>query len=164
MVIEATAERPWIVGDTGGTRRIPHAADFAGRVVGITDGDTLTVLTAEREEVRVRLAEIDAPESSQPFGTRAKQALSSLAFGRQARVIVVDTDRYGRTVARVYVGGIDVNAEIVRQGTAWVYGRYSRDPVLLGLESGARRTRQGLWILPESERVPPWEWRQQHRR
>jgi len=92
------------------------AADYTGRVVGVSDGDTLTLLTADKQQVKVRLGEIDTPESRQPYGERAKQALSALAFGKEARVVVQDTDKYGRTVGRVYVGTVDVNAEMVRQG------------------------------------------------
>lgn len=129
------------------------------RVVGISDGDTLTCLTAEKRQVKVRLAEIDTPESRQPYGTRAKQALSDLAFQRNIRLDVQETDRYGRTVARVYAGQVDVNAEMVRQGAAWVYRQYNRDKSLLVLEAEARKAKRGLWALPESERVAPWEWR-----
>lgn len=135
------------------------AAEIAGRVVGIADGDTLTVLNEARQQVKVRLAEIDTPEARQPYGTRARQALSDLAFGKMVRVAVQDTDRYGRTVGRVYAGSVDVNAEMVRQGAAWVYRQYSRDPSLLRLEEEARAARRGLWALPEAERTPPWEWR-----
>jgi hypothetical protein len=73
--------------------------------------------------------------------------------------VVQDTDRYGRTVGRIYEGTTDVNAEMVRQGAAWVYRQYSRDPSLLRLEAEARAARRGLWALPEAERAPPWEWR-----
>jgi endonuclease YncB( thermonuclease family) len=85
--------------------------------------------------------------------------LSALAFGRSALVVVEDTDRYGRSVGRVRVGGRDVNAEMVRRGAAWVYVRYNRDPALVPLEAEARAARRGLWALPEAERPPPWEWR-----
>jgi endonuclease YncB( thermonuclease family) len=95
------------------------AAELVGKVVGITDGDTLTLLVGRRE-VKIRLAEIDTPERRQPYGSRAKEALSKLAFGKRARVVVVDQDRYGWTVGRVYVGDVDVNAELVRRGAAWV--------------------------------------------
>ena len=135
------------------------AESITGHVVGVADGDTLTVLTAEKRQVRVRLAGIDAPERRQPYGTRARQALSALALGRAARVEVEDIDRYGRAVGRVRVGGRDVNAEMVRRGAAWVYTRYNRDPSLVPLEAEARAVRRGLWALPEAERVPPWEWR-----
>jgi endonuclease YncB( thermonuclease family) len=96
----------------------PVPAELRGRVVGITGGDTLTLLTPERREVKIRLAEIDTPESRQPYGTRARQALSDLAFRREVRVDVQDTDRYGRTVRRIYAGRVDVNAETVRRGAA----------------------------------------------
>jgi endonuclease YncB( thermonuclease family) len=135
------------------------AAEITGRVVGITDGDTLTVLNEARQQVRVRLAEIDTPEARQPYGSRARQALSDLAFGKTVRVVVQDTDRYGRTVGRIHAGATDVNAEMVRQGAAWVYRQYSRDPFLLRLEAEARAARRGLWALPEAERAAPWEWR-----
>ena len=139
--------------------QVAMAAEITGRVVGIADGDTLTVLDEARRQIRVRLAEIDTPESGQPYGSRAKQALSDLAFGKSVRVVMQDTDRYGRTVGRVYAGSIDVNAEMVRQGAAWVYRKYNRDPSLLRLEQEAREGRRGLWALPEAERTPPWEWR-----
>ncbi len=129
------------------------------RVVGVSDGDTLTCLTSASRQVKVRLAEIDAPESRQPYGSRAKQALSALAFGKQVVLEVQDTDRYGRTVARVVADGQDVNAELVRQGAAWVYRQYSRDRSLIALEEQARAAARGLWALPGSERMPPWEWR-----
>jgi endonuclease YncB( thermonuclease family) len=139
------------------------AEELRGRVVGITDGDTLTLLTPERREVKIRLAEIDTPESRQPYGTRARKALSDLAFRRDVRGKVQDTDRYGRTVGRIYAGRVDVNAEMVRREAAWVYRRYSHDPALLVLEDEARQAQRGVWVLPEAQRTPPWEWRQQRR-
>ncbi len=137
------------------------AADLRGQVVGVHDGDTLTLLTVEREQVRIRLAEIDAPEMRQPWGTRARQALAAMAHQQPAIVVVVDTDRYGRTVGTVWVDGRNVNAEMVRAGHAWVYRQYLRDRSLLAVEDEARRARRGLWRLPEAERVPPWVWRRQ---
>jgi hypothetical protein len=119
----------------------------------------LTLLTAEKQQVKVRLGEIDTPERKQPYGTRAQQALSDLAFNQQARVVVQDTDRFGRTVGRVYVGNLDVNAELVKQGAAWVYRQYAKDPSLYRLEEQAKAAKRGLWGLPETERCPPWDWR-----
>ena len=138
------------------------AAEYIGRVVAISDGDTLTLLVpdgASFKQVKVRLGEIDTPESRQPYGQRAKQALSDLAYNQQARVVVQDTDRYGRTVGRVYVGGVDVNAELVKQGAAWVYRQFARDQSLFRLEEQAKAAKRGLWGLPETERCPPWDWR-----
>ncbi len=136
------------------------AADMTGRVVGVHDGDTLTLLVAGDREIQIRLAEIDTPESRQPYGTKAKQALSTLAFGKRVRVVAVGTDRYGRTLGRVYVGATDANAALVRQGAAWVYRKYSHDPQLLDLERQAQAAKRGIWALPEAQRVPPWQWRQ----
>lgn len=135
------------------------AQEIAGRVVAIADGDTLTVLTNTRQQVRIRLAEIDTPEAAQPYGSRARQELSELAFGREVHITVQDTDRYGRTVGRVRADGQDVNAEMLRRGAAWVYRQHSRDASLLAVEAEARTARRGLWALPEAQRVPPWEWR-----
>jgi endonuclease YncB( thermonuclease family) len=133
-----------------------------GRVVGITDGDTLTLLVGRRQ-VRVRLAQIDAPESDQPYGKKAKAALSALAFGKQARVEVVDIDRYGRTVGEIFVDGIDINREMVRAGHAWAYTKYSHTTEIIELEASARAAKQGLWTLPENQREPPWLWRHARR-
>lgn len=133
--------------------------EYNGRVVGVSDGDTLTLLVDGRRQVKVRLAEIDAPEGGQPYGNRAKQELSALTFNKEARVRVQDTDRYGRTVGRVFVGGVDVSAEMIRRGAAWVFRKYVKDASLFNLEEEAKRQKRGLWGLPESERVPPWEWR-----
>jgi endonuclease YncB( thermonuclease family) len=143
----------------GGTAQVARVLEITGCVVSVADGDTLSVLDEARRQTRVRLAEIDTPESGQSYGNRAKQTLSDLAFGKSVRVVKQDTDRYGRTVGRVYAGSIDVNAEMVRQGAAWVYRKYNRDPSLLRLEQEAREARRGLWALPEVERTPPWEWR-----
>jgi endonuclease YncB( thermonuclease family) len=137
--------------------------DFTGRVVAIADGDTLTLLTAEQKRVRVRLAEIDAPEKGQPYGLKAKQILSDLCFDKMIRAMKVATDRYGRIVARVYVtkpdGEIDVSAEMIRQGAAWAYRKYLTDRALLVLEEEAKTAGRGLWTLPAEQRIPPWEWR-----
>ncbi|MFC3127218.1 thermonuclease family protein [Pseudoroseomonas globiformis] len=139
------------------------AAELRGEAVGVADGDTLTLLTPDRQQVRVRLAQIDAPEAGQPWGSRARQALADLVFRRSVVVLVMDTDRYGRTVGMVRVGRLDANAEMVRQGHAWVYRQYLRDRSLLAVEEEARQARRGLWALPEAERVPPWAWRRQQR-
>lgn len=135
------------------------SGDISCRVVAIADGDTFTCLTAATQQVKVRMAEIDTPEKRQPYGTRAQQALSELVFGKDVRLAVQDVDRYGRTVARAYVGRTDVNAELVSQGAAWVYRDYLKDRSLLQVEAQARQAKRGLWSLPEAERMPPWEWR-----
>lgn len=138
-----------------------HAETFSGTVVAIADGDTLTVLTASRQQHRVCLAKIDAPEKSQPmwhqFGTNSKQSLSDLCFGKEAEVRPRATDRYKRTVAQVTCAGIDANAEQVNRGMAWVYWRYAKDHDLYVLEHGAKVGKRGLWA--DSSPTPPWQWR-----
>ncbi|WZP00361.1 thermonuclease family protein [Isosphaeraceae bacterium EP7] len=95
------------------------ATDYAARVVGISNGDTITVLKADKTQVKVRLHGIDAPETGQDFGSRAKQAASDLAFGKDVTVKVKDTDRYGRTVADVFLpDGVWLNREILELGMA----------------------------------------------
>jgi endonuclease YncB( thermonuclease family) len=139
------------------------AEELLCQVVGISDGDTLTLLTQDHCQIRVRLAGIDAPESRQPYGSRARQELSQLSFRQAVRVIVEDTDRYGRTVGKVMLRSLDLNAELVRRGAAWVFPQHNRDPTLPPLQAAARQAQRGLWALPASEQVPPWEWQQNGR-
>jgi endonuclease YncB( thermonuclease family) len=115
----------------------------------------------DSKQHRIRLSDIDTPERKQPFGTKAKEALSELAFGKQARVVEITVDRYGRIVGRVYVNGTDVNRELVAQGYAWVYRKYSNDAELLGLEAEAKQKGLGLWADPNP--ISPWEWRRGRR-
>lgn len=134
-----------------------HAAEpYTGHVVGIADGDTLTVL-ADNTPHKIRLAEIDAPEKKQAFGERAKQSLSDLCFDRQATVSPRVTDRYGRTVARVSCQGMDASLHQVQLGLAWAYTAYLTDPAIATAESAARDSGTGLWA--DADRVPPWLFR-----
>lgn len=156
---------PWVLVAVGWALvagALAHAADapesLFGRVVGVTDGDTLTLLV-DGQPRKVRLAQIDAPESGQPWGGKAKTALSELAFGRDARVEVVDVDRYGRLVGEVYVGDVHVNQELVRRGHAWAYTEYSPSVAIIELEDAARAAGRGLWALPDTQRDAPWQWR-----
>lgn len=135
------------------------AQEYKGKVVGISDGDTFTLLTTNKARLKIRLAEIDTPENTQPYGTRAKQALSHLIFGKEVRVVQQDKDRYGRVVASVYLGNLWVNRQLVQEGMAWVYRKYSKNPELLKDEQKARVAMCGLWSLPITDQVPPWEWR-----
>ena len=131
-------------------------ADFTGKVVHVADGDSITVLR-DREQVKVRLVEIDAPEMGQAFGNRSKQALEDLVKGQQVRVVERGHDKYHRTLGRIYRGDLDVNAEQVRQGMAWVYRQYAKDATLYPIEAEAAEQKRGLWR--DAAPVPPWEWR-----
>ena len=125
-------------------------------VIGVADGDTITVLS-DGKAVKIRLANIDAPERRQPFGERAKLSLSQLCYRQDARVDVTGTDRYGRRIARVTCAGIDANRAQVERGLAWVYLKYNQDPRLPKLQEGAQKERRGIWSTPGP--VPPWEFR-----
>jgi micrococcal nuclease len=116
---------------------------YIGKVVRMANGDTLSILVDEQTR-KIRLADIDTPERRQPFGTKAKQALADLTFNKSVRVVEVDVDRYGRIVGRVYANGLDVNAELVKQGYAWVYRKYAKSPELYRLEDEARNAKRGL--------------------
>jgi endonuclease YncB( thermonuclease family) len=137
------------------------ARELAGRVVSIQDGDTLTVLVSRRQ-IKVRLADIDAPERKQPFGTRSRQSLADLCAGKDARIAEQGRDRYGRTLGRVTCASVDANAEQVRRGMAWVYERYApKGSPLYVVQTEARAARRGLW--QDARPVPPWEWRRAKR-
>lgn len=136
------------------------AGTLIGRVVKIADGDTLTMVIDDRQE-KIRLSEIDTPERKQPFGMRAKQALAEMTFGKTITVETSTRDRYGRVIGHVVVADLDVNAELVRLGYAWVYRRYSDDPELIRLEQIARAEGLGLWA--GGNPIPPWEWRRGRR-
>lgn len=126
-------------------------------VIGISDGDTLTALCNDHQQVKIRLAEIDAPEKKQAFGQRSKQSLSELCYKKNADIQVQTIDRYKRYVARVSCNGIDANAEQVRNGMAWVYDKYVTDRSLYALQSEARQAHLGLWS--DLSPMPPWEFR-----
>ena len=149
---------------------LPFAAQAQTRtclVVGISDGDTLTARcgsTGSYEQVKVRLAAIDAPESRQPCGQRSKQALSSLCYMEQARISPRDVDRYGRTVADVRCRGEDAGRRQVAGGWAWVYEQYATrdDGALFKVQYTARAQHLGLWA--DREPQAPWEWRKKAQR
>ena len=131
------------------------AALIVGLVVAIADGDTLTVLNEDFQQVKIRLAEIDAPEKRQPFGNRARQSLGEICHEKRAEVRVVDVDRYKRIVGRVFCAGVDANAAQVRRGMAWVYDRCAKDETLYRLQDEARSAGRGLWT--DRNPAAPWK-------
>jgi len=104
-----------------------NAATISGTVIGVSDGDTITVLDADKVRHKIRLAGIDAPEKAQPFGQASKQSLSDLVFGKLVTVDSAKTDRYGREIGKVVVDGTDANLEQIKRGLAWHYKQYQRD-------------------------------------
>lgn len=128
-----------------------------GYVVGVHDGDTLTLLTSDKTQVKIRLEGIDAPELNQPFGQKAKSALSDLVFTKKIKITMVGKDPYQRILGRVFVEKVDVNLELIRLGFAWHYVKYSDDPSLKDSQATAQKAGLGLWAV--SDAVAPWEWR-----
>ena len=132
-----------------------------GRVVGVSDGDTITVLTPDKAQIKVRLYGIDCPESKQAFGNRAKQATSDAVFGKQVTLVIMDTDRYGRSVAIVRYDGLVLQETLLKAGMAWVYDKYCKPGTPCNdwrqMQKEARANRIGLWR--DKNPVPPWEWR-----
>lgn len=148
------------------TLSLPVQADnIAGKVVGISDGDTITILAPGDIQERIRLSGIDAPEKRQPYGQVSKQALSALAFGNPVSVEWRKRDRYGRIVGKATVSGVDIGLAQVESGMAWHYKEYEREQLPIDrvryaeAELSARAERRGLW--QDEIRVPPWQWRRQ---
>ena len=143
------------------------AATLVGRVIGVADGDTVTVLDSANQQFKIRLAGIDAPEKRQAFGQRSKQSLSAMVMGRDVRVEYQGRDRYSRIVGKVLVEGMDACLAQVRSGMAWHYKKYQADQspadraTYAAEEDGARGRREGLWSDPYAE--PPWDFRRRQK-
>lgn len=139
------------------------AAQLTGKVIGVLDGDTIEVLDSNKHPHRVRLAGIDAPEKVQPFGQRSKEHLSDLLFSKKVAVEVGKTDKYGRTVGKVLVSGVDANLAQVAAGFAWHYKEYASEQppgdraAYAQAEESARASHAGLWRDPRP--MAPWTWR-----
>lgn len=145
-----------------------YAETITGRTVGVSDGDTITILDFTNTQHKIRLAGIDAPEKSQPFGQRSKQSLSDLVFGRTVSVETDKVDRYGRKVGKVRTPeGADANLEQVRRGLAWHYKDYQQEQseadraTYAAAEGVARGQRRGLW--GDAQPVAPWDFRKAQR-
>lgn len=132
---------------------------FKAKVVGVHDGDTITVLTPDDEQIKVRLAQIDAPEKAQAFGEVSKQNLSNLVFNKTVTVKVSDKDRYGRLVATIFANNTDANLAQVKKGMAWVYQQYAKDQAYFAAETAARNKRVGLWA--DAKPIAPWNFRKE---
>jgi endonuclease YncB( thermonuclease family) len=136
------------------------AFGFQAKVVGVSDGDTINVLTAEKQQVKIRIYGVDAPEKSQAFGQKAKQFTSDLVFGKMVDVDTIDTDRYGRSVAIVKINGNTINEVLLKNGLAWLYGQYCKKPECQqwkAFELSAKKSGVGLW--QDKNPMPPWDFR-----
>lgn len=130
---------------------------FNAKAIGITDGDTIIVLTDDKKQIKIRLEGIDCPESRQDYGDRAKQAVVDLCFKKIVKVIPKGNDKYGRMLADIYIDDICINSKLIEMGMAWHYKKYNKDEELSKIESKAREKRIGLWSHPNP--IAPWEFR-----
>ncbi len=139
------------------------AAEFVGRVVGVIDGDTLDVLTGDKTQIRVRVAGIDAPEKSQAFGQKSKQALSDLVYGKTVSVLWKKHDRYKRVIGKIEVDKVDAGLAMIQSGLAWHYKKYQSEQsrhdraLYHSAEVAARSERLGLWT--DNDPIAPWDFR-----
>jgi endonuclease YncB( thermonuclease family) len=136
-----------------------------GLVVAISDGDTITLLTEDKRQIKIRLVGIDTPEKKQAFGTKARDHLASRIFKHDVEVDLRKQDQYGRHLGVIYIGGVDINQSMIQDGYAWFYKHYAKEqPKEEALryakaEADARSKQRGLWADPNP--VPPWEFRKE---
>jgi endonuclease YncB( thermonuclease family) len=149
------------------TLSLAQAATFTGTVVAVADGDTVTVLTAEKKQHKIRLLGIDAPEKMQPFGRKSKFSLSDMVYLKEVTVDYETQDHYKRYLGKIIVDGKDANLEQIKAGMAWWYRQYKRSQTpddqkaYADAEAVARGSKVGLWA--EKQPVPPWEFRREKR-
>lgn len=124
--------------------------DVSCKIVGVSDGDTATCLTNDKKQIKIRFDQIDAPETGQDFGSASKKALSDMIFGKTVELDTKEQDKYGRTVAEVFVDDKNINKEMVALGMAWAYREYVKDNEYIDLETKARRDSLGLWSQPDA--------------
>lgn len=142
-----------------------YADILIGRVIGVADGDTITVLDNSNTQHKIRLNGIDAPEKRQPFGNASKKSLSYMVFNQQVDVEWVKVDRYGRKVGKVLVNQEDINLEQIKRGMAWFFKKYKGDVVqedrvkYVQAQQEAEANQTGLWVDPHP--IPPWDFRKQ---
>jgi endonuclease YncB( thermonuclease family) len=149
-----------------------HHKLLKGKVIGILDGDTITILDSKKEEHRIRLAEIDAPERGQPFGKKSKETLSNLIFQKEVKVYWDTKDRFhwktksketkkGRIIGTVYKNNLDINKIMIQKGMAWHYKSFSKSEILAKEERNAQKNKLGIWSL--NNPIPPWEYRRKRK-
>jgi len=136
-----------------------QAEIFSAKVIVVMDGDTVMVLR-DGKKLKIRMANIDAPEKEQSFGMQSRASLEQMVGKKQVRVESLAQDQYGRMVGLLSVDGLNVNAEQLRRGMAWEYSHYHADRQYVALQSEAQQARRGLWS--ESDAQAPWQWRKNH--
>lgn len=158
--VDPPVDHTYVIPKGGGEARYaePQTTETLG-VARVLDGDTFEAINASRQTTRVRLHGIDAPEDGQEYGDESTQALKRLIANKIVKLEVTDKDRYGRSVAKVYVDSTYVNLEMVKQGMAWWYEKYApKDYDLSVAQVNAQKKRVGLWS--QQDPIPPWVYRQ----
>ena len=130
---------------------------LTGKVIKVSDGDTFTLLTEGKEQYRIRLHGIDAPEHYQPYSQVSRQFLNDWVYGKDVQVQQMDVDQYGRTIGMVFIDSVNVNEALLQAGLAWHYKKYDKNPEWAKMEDDARRNRVGLWA--EDAPIAPWDFR-----
>ena len=136
-----------------------NSLELVGKVIKISDGDTITLLTDDKVSHKVRLNDIDAPEKKQPFGSKSRDNLASYIAGETVTVKYKSKDKYGRVLGTIYFDNLDINLQQIKNGYAWVYKQYSKNQTYYKEEQKARELKKGLWH--DKNPIAPWEFRKQ---
>lgn len=142
---------------------LSFAEELTGKVIKVSDGDTITVLDSNNQKYKIRLQGIDAPETQQAFGETSRQSLASLVYDKEVIILWDKRDKYARILGKVIVDGRDANYEQLKKGLAWYYKKYENDlsdedkERYAEAEAWARNYTEGLWT--DSKSIPPWEFR-----
>ena len=142
---------------------LSFAEELTGKVIKVSDGDTITVLDSNNQKYKIRLQGIDAPETQQAFGETSRQSLASLVYDKEVIILWDKRDKYARILGKVIVDGRDANYEQLKKGLAWYYKQYEKDlsdedkERYSEAEEWARNYSEGLWA--DSKSIPPWEFR-----
>ena len=142
---------------------LSSAEELTGKVIKVSDGDTITVLDSNNQKYKIRLQGIDAPETQQAFGETSRQSLASLVYDKEVIILWDKRDKYARILGKVIVDGRDANYEQLKKGLAWYYKQYENDlsdedkERYAEAEAWARNYTEGLWT--DSKSIPPWEFR-----
>ena len=131
--------------------------ELIGKVVKVSDGDTVTILTSDKTQHKIRLNDIDAPEKKQAFGNKSKDNLAKYIAGKTVTVQYQKKDKYKRILGTIYYNNTDINLQQVKDGYAWVYKKYSNNQTYYKAEKLARDKRVGLWV--DKNPLEPWEFR-----
>lgn len=137
------------------------AQTLKGKIIRISDGDTAILLESDNTQHKIRLHGIDAPEKGQPYGNKSKEYLSELIADKTVTVDVKGKDQYKRVLGVIYLGEMNINAEMIRSGYAWNY-KYSKDKYYIKLQEKAKAEKKGLW--KDKNAIDPWQWRKEKRK